>query len=350
MNINGIPPAPLILPPVQPAAHADVALRRNARPLDPAIAAPLQRAMQLGTNPLSIPEPVQLQPGLQRRLQDIGANLGPDLRMVLAEVGRQDRERELGAKLSQAKVDEKYFAGKYAAIDKSQEASDHRLQAGITEGAAQVLGGLAEAGAGAKALRSGIKGLRASDESAKHQETIQKESKGLADDHGQAMQLKADLQTLKQKRPSNEGQTSDTDLDPGAMANERQIAAKHDELALVEKSIQDRQQRIDVAQKAIAKAQRDGVKHKAYQDALPAIGRGINAALTGTGNAMAAFLKHEAEFDDAEAERMRVGNEMHQALSKRLEDEAGTANAGHRKTDDLWKELNQAETGAVRFA
>lgn len=342
-SIHGVSPVPY----VAPVTATDIPLPRSPRTLDPAIASPLERALRLGASPLRQPDPVQLTPGFARRLEDVGSHHGPDLRMVLAEVSRQDRERELNAKLSQARIDDRMFAGKYKAIDKSQEASGHRLQSGITEGVAQVLGGVAETGAGLRALQQGNRANKAAGEKLEHQQTARKAGEAMQADRAVADRIESNIHRLEANRPQMEGQAGST---ADSRAHDRKIDSQRAKLKEVNDSMD---QHAETARKASESADLADLRdktHRTRETAWPAIGRGLNAVLTGTGNGIAAYLKHEAEFDDAQAERMRVGNEMHQSLSKRLEDEAATANAGHRKTDDILKELTQAEAGAVRFA
>lgn len=339
-TISGNSPAVYVSTPQ--ALPMDIPLPGNRRPLDPSIAAPLQRATSLGANPLPSPGEIRLEPGVQFRLQDMSASHRADARLVLAEFERQERDRELTLRVSQASVDKQLYETKYQALDQSREAAGHKRDAGLTEGITQIAGGAFEAGSGGMALHKGVKANKAAREKLKNEDTGTTESKALADDRAKAAQLKDEISDLQDNQPQNEGRT-DSNFEAESVAHERTISAKRDELTLVNKSIGERTQRIERAGANAAKADVTEKGLRTWETALPAIGRGVGAVISGVGNTVAAQEKYEGELDENDAQRLNTGAEILQSLSKRLDDSANTAGAGARKSDDLYQEMVQLE-------
>ncbi len=327
--------SPIVYGPTSQALPSDIQLPAGRRPLDPTIATPLQRALSLSANPLPSPGEIRLEPGLQFRLQDMSSSHRADARLVLAEFERQERERDLTLRVSQASVDQKYYETKYQALDQSREAAGHRRDAGLTEGITQIAGGAFEAGSGSIALRQGDKANKAAGEKLRNEDTVTTESKALAEDRADATRFKNEIQELEEGGPTNEGVKR---ADPAA-----QIEDKLKQQDLVNKSIGERTQRIDEAGRAASKAEFTEKDHRTWETALPAIGRGLNALIGGVGNTASAQLKYEGELDENDAQRLNVRGEMLQSLSRRMEDSANTAKAGAKKSDDLYQEMVQLE-------
>ena len=81
--------SPIVYGPTSQALPSDIQLPAGRRPLDPTIAAPLQRALSLSANPLPSPGEIRLEPGLQFRLQDMSSSHRADARLVLAAGNRE---------------------------------------------------------------------------------------------------------------------------------------------------------------------------------------------------------------------------------------------------------------------